>query len=964
MATNLNWPLLQVLWSPTSNGVYDTNTLIYTDITWRAITSWAVSRGRQYELDQMVSGTYTALLDNRDGAFNPVSTSSVFAGSVLPYRQLQVRAQWPPTANLLTGDQATAGEATPIAPGAIPAALNIGTDVGATLTIAASGTAWQGTQVYQAVVPGAVTVNFFLIKVVHLPVQAPSIATSTLTYTWSTYVRCTTGGTNPSVAAAIKWHDATGATVSTTTGSTSVLTGGSSASWTRVTVSGPVPTGAVYATAAVAMKGTPPASPWTLQMDGLQFETAAAASTWAEPNTWYPIYTGGVERYPNQYDLSGTRASVPITTTDAFALLPQSLIPTAYVAEILRYNPNFLYELAEPAGSTAVADSTGNRMAAPVQTSPTGAGSLVFGTPVTSTNPADGFVGTPGPVATFNNNSTVSTPVNPETFISLGAVATVPGPPVTGAWTRILSFRAPAAPATGSDIFYLWDARANTGAGFQEFFIAIDGSLGNLFAGVADATNAGPDYIGGSNICDGNWHHVAVVFNTATLAGSVYLDGVSVATGSCAVIPAGFTSDVLGCAVQGGSKVYFGGAKADVALCVEVPSALSSPQILSLYNTWRSADTGDSSDQRASRILQWVGFTGPTALDAGDSTSLGPATDVNGLDGLSALQNVTDTEGGEQFIARDGTYTFYNRDRRLSAATPVVVFGENTSAGEIPYEDLQFDFDPTIVENDVTITQVESNQNFYALNPASQLTYGTRSYQKSNQSTFMQEVQDQADWFASTFGYPKLRAASITIHPAANPALLWPVCLSMELGQYVQVNRRPMGSTVGALDEVTLFGFVENIAWSANNGADATLTMQISPAVGTGGGPSQVTAYPWNLALLHTTIHSTALSGQPTITIDALPTSAFSTLDQNLVQGGPGQLLTIGSGLGTQETLTIASVSATSLGYTTATITFTGNLAHTHNPGEIVRETLGLATASGWQNLDSHSALDSALITY
>ena len=55
---NPAWPLLRVLWSPTSNGTYDMDAVHYTDITRRCLKQWSVSRGRGTSA-RCVLGTYS-----------------------------------------------------------------------------------------------------------------------------------------------------------------------------------------------------------------------------------------------------------------------------------------------------------------------------------------------------------------------------------------------------------------------------------------------------------------------------------------------------------------------------------------------------------------------------------------------------------------------------------------------------------------------------------------------------------------------------------------------------------------------------------------------------------------------------------------------------------------------------------------------------------------------------------------
>jgi hypothetical protein len=66
-------------------------TAVWTDITQRCSNiRW--SRGRQYELDKVETGTFSANVDNLDGALTPGNTASAFYPNVVLYRQIRVTA--------------------------------------------------------------------------------------------------------------------------------------------------------------------------------------------------------------------------------------------------------------------------------------------------------------------------------------------------------------------------------------------------------------------------------------------------------------------------------------------------------------------------------------------------------------------------------------------------------------------------------------------------------------------------------------------------------------------------------------------------------------------------------------------------------------------------------------------------------------------------------------------------------
>jgi hypothetical protein len=88
------------------------------------------------------------------------------------------------------------------------------------------------------------------------------------------------------------------------------------------------------------------------------------------------------------------------------------------------------------------------------------------------------------------------------------------------------------------------------------------------------------------------------------------------------------------------------------------------------------------------------------------------------------------------------------------------------------------------------------------------------------------QCQAEANWAIANYAQPRLRLASITIAPSANPAL-WPVALGVEVGDRVTVNRRPFGAP-----EISLQCYVEQVAHSIQPGVWKT-TYSLSPVLDT-----------------------------------------------------------------------------------------------------------------------------------
>jgi len=874
----------------------------------------------------------------------PSANSTVWTdGLQLEARGYATRFQmpWLPGTNLLPQNVATGSETVNLITDAIsnwwfPAAGSItqATNLTAAPTGATTAVAW-------ALAAGSTTSYALYAGVAAAGGTGPVIDNVQVTagsqYTASVYLTRTGPDATVTATANIVWFTAAGAVLSTRVGSAATVP--TAGSWVRATVSGAAPAGAAWGRmyVAIASPGTFTGAE-TIYATGWQMEQAAAASTWADPGAPCYLFTGLVERFPGTYDdLDGTYGTSKLECVDITAALSQFPLLAPFVQEVLALAPNFFYQLNEPVGATACVDTAGKRVAAPVENGPYGAGSLVFGNSITSTNTGLGFLGSPGPVATFNDNP--NTGLNPqyaETFVSLHKTTATPGPPAAGDWTRAIAFRCPT--STGTLTAYtLWGAFPPTwnGANNSDFVLAIAGSSGALSLGVRDAVGGAVNYSGVSTVCDGNWHQLVVTYIQSTHLVTYYLDGVQVRSGNLTQNPSGFVSDVLGCQVQLGAGIYEQGHVGDLAHAIEFPTALTAAQVTSLYNSWRSASSGESTDARYARILRWIGWTGPTSIASGSTQSMGPATDTNGQVPLDALNGTATTENGESYVNAAGVLTFTARSALYGVRTPVVTFGEGRpvgNAGEWPCEVGSIDFDPSHLANVVQVTQY--NGPIYTATDATSIRrYYSRLFQRTVNVSSGNEAQDAANYLLSQLKDPHQRADAILLHPAAIVGL-FPVVARLDKNARIRYIKRPVGSPARTLD-----GFIQRIVWTWTADVnDVTVQYQASPA--------DLVAY-WRIGALHTTLNAQAASGQANATINALPDAARNKLAQSMPQS---QVLWFEPGTARFEAVTVKTIPSTVLGYATATLVMNSNFAFTHPANSVVCEPLqtGYTDPTSW----------------
>jgi hypothetical protein len=894
---NLAWPRTEDGWGPFWNANQGTVPPDrYVDVGNLTNDSMTFNRGRQYELDQVRAGEGQFGLLNTDAAFEPTNTSGPWFGHVKPYEPFRRRAQWPATRNLLTQVQATGGDLGGFPTGPIPNDARVTGETGPG-SILATASAWQGGRVFDFPVAAGAGGNAVIFG------TAQPAADPGTTYTHTVRVRNVAASGTLQIKPYIAWYTAGVATATAVDGGTVALVGSVSADWTTLTITATAPANVAGIEIGVrAASETPDAR---VQADGWQLEQGSASTVWTCPGEWYPVFSGFLERWPSKWDMAGTFGKVQPTVVDAFALLSQVELDDPLTEEINSSSPRFLYKLDDPSGSLSATDATGNFPAVPIAISKYGAGSLTFGNSITATDAVNGiFTGAPGPVVTINNANPGQNTTSAASFLRLAA-AGITGPADPSRFTRAIAFRYTGPTPTVAAC--LWSSMDNQRAngnpsGSRIYLYLLPDGKAHFFMTDQTGTTLVNVTCGPANCVDGNWHLVTFGYWYDTGAVTVSVDGVITATGIVPQLgmPTGIVGDNLGgfvdITVGNGTTWNY---KGDIAFAGEWPSLLGSVQITNLYEAWKNACEGDTTDQRYARILRYAGYTGPSTIQTGLTTSMGPAN-IAGQDAVSALQNVVTTENGEHFIDRSGAPRFRARSARYNATTPAFTFGERADLGEWPYENAETDYDTTHLANDVSVAQEPTGQVFYAKDAGSTADYFPRPMDRTINSTSGPECQDAANYLLSRYRQPLTRISTIKLHPAAIPAL-WPVCLSLELGMRVRVIRRAPGVPAVQVD-----CFVEKIDWDFGDDNEAWVTLQCSPADPT----------PYGVfAAWHTPLASASAVGATSLTINApqvtqLYSATFDTAGTWRIVTGSGTdvgPITVASDAGTTAARATAS---------------------------------------------------------
>lgn len=307
-------------------------------------------------------------------------------------------------------------------------------------------------------------------------------------------------------------------------------------------------------------------------------------------------------------------------------------------------------------------------------------------------------------------------------------------------------------------------------------------------------------------IDDGAQHHYAFTRSGATWA--LYVDGVAVTatstSGSFGALHSdyGSLSYLLGDSSPAGLTVFFD----ELAM---YGTALSAGRILAHYNAGNTGHSGDTVDERITRVLDAAGYTGAVDLDASTQTVQGCDFNGGSTSLLAYLQLLEETEHGRLFIAADGTLTFHSRYHD-AGGTVSTAFSDATSS-TLPYTMLAPAYDDSRIVNDVQAARVNGATQ-RAKDATSVAAYGSRSARitgliAENDS----EMLDRATAEVYMRKDPALRFEAVTVRPRAAPTTLLPVVRDREIGDRVSVRRLPVGTGAAFTKELTIEGISHRI---------------------------------------------------------------------------------------------------------------------------------------------------------
>lgn len=778
-----------------------------------ALKEFTTSRGRQYELGTVQAGTLTLDLTDSKEYLNPVNSGSPWnsgANSLLPYRAVQLSAWWNTvtkdvTGNMLNASNLVSGSTTLHYDPSFESGTGGWFGIVGAPTVTTSATHHlSGAQAL------TVTFNAGTDQVV---LSGPSVVPGLL-YTFSLSVWVPAGAT---VTATFAGNAAGFPAIATATSSTT-------GAFQRLVMTG-VPTTSFVVFLVKLATGTAPVQVW---VDETQLELGGAASTFSLTGpTCFDVFTGFVERYPQGWDMAGFRGRKPLAAVDALSPLSRTVIAQSYAATVLADGPAVFAPYNDDGFPQTVLRPTGGQAYVGYQAIGSQSASVSFG--------GDTFLdGSKAVTLSQQNADPVGSGDNTQTTrlgTRYGSLAMNPQAFTFEIWVRWTAGQ------TWFGAGSLAFGESTTDAGNHDgpsntFGVRVSiNRMGFYYrdpSGTFQVNNAS-SLTGGPYFADPSWHHLLLI-GTGSNGWQGYRDGV-LTSGTYVSTPQPMKIDNIYEYVN----TFYGDliSTASFANCALYTFPLSSAQVAAHYQRGVGY-LGEKSGARALRLLTQYWSTN-VVTDTG-VTSMATDFSYNGRAMLDVLQEIADSEGGLVWADASGRVHQDSRETRYVAATSATaqfVFGENTAGGELPYETVAYDYDPTYVYSQANITSGGTGTQLPpVINATSQTAYGQRIISKTLQTANDWDAGQAAQFYVQRYAKPAgavgtgvpPRITGMTINPSSNPNL-WQAALSLDIGWRVTVKRRTSAG-------VTISGdyYVEQVNHSVNGDAATwTVTYQLSP---------------------------------------------------------------------------------------------------------------------------------------
>lgn len=486
--------------------------------------------------------------------------------------------------------------------------------------------------------------------------------------------------------------------------------------------------------------------------------------------TTYWKFYGFIDGWPQSYD-GPTDATVTVRATDAFKVFARARVPSEWQQTIeAETTVTAWYRLGEGSGTIA-ADASDNKQHGTYAGGATfnQRSGLIFG----DSDGAIGFDGTDDYVT-----------------LPFGAAVDTANPYTIEFWIE------KASELTGNDEVIYEQSQGQTTDSPGVVSILIRGTTGGdgqvNFAHITSGASAIID--SGVRIDDGARHHVVAVGTGATAR--LYVDGVL--CGSSAYTAA--SSAVTWLRIGDGKLGSFTDADAGHFLNATVDEFiihdddLDATTIAAHYTAGTAPRADESPTERITAVLDYIGWSaGDRDLDAGSAVLLPATFEANAL---PILQDVETSEGGRLFVDRTGRLALIGRSNFLTEAvykTSNATFGDD--GVDLPYQSVgaeMFGFDDDAIVNEARVRQSGGSEQVVA-DQTSIDDYGLMSKSETTLESRPGVIRNRAEYLVNRYKDPLLRMPAVRLLPERDPATLYPLIGTADIGYRYTFNRTPQG---------------------------------------------------------------------------------------------------------------------------------------------------------------------------
>jgi hypothetical protein len=526
--------------------------------------------------------------------------------------------------------------------------------------------------------------------------------------------------------------------------------------------------------------------------------------------TWngqpYVFASGWLADIPVVYD-GAAYAETQATGTDVLEALTAANL-SALRGEIMRRNPTHYWPMDDAPGNGYAANASGRSNAALTQTvSKYGAGANVkadFGGSLQDFEAATGsfftLIGDPG--TGWAQAGQTSAEIAQKGYALVGSGMS-DLPPISGGVTifgvvatTFAQFTTITAGSTDPTLIILRNTDPAAGAQGSVLKLSIDNAAGYAQVTVWDkTTHAATTTTSGSDSLIGNIRVWSLTFNQTSF--TVYVDGVSVLSGSANLVSSFSAIDVGGEADQFFHGKCFPAIHAHVAV---FGRRITDGEVDALnFSAQTGKPGGETISARIGRKLNTVGWKGARVIN-GSFTSVSAEDSPSG----SVLDIVAEVGGYQDgMVFPDAAGQLQFRDRIVAAQqSPRATLGENTAAGEIPYQPgmspsygLARIYNAVAVANTANTFGLENplTSTLVAVDDTSVRKYNERTLPKATRFVDTYRAWDIAWWWLARSSTPAKRVETVTIEASAEPGR-WPFVLGVEVGDIVPVAKRHLGA--------------------------------------------------------------------------------------------------------------------------------------------------------------------------